>query len=314
MLKNHRVLNKFRLLRENLKLANKFTLLLMLVFLGSIMISGAILSNILNHRAEVAVITQADDFLQSMNSVRNYTTNNIIPLLESKLETSPAFIPETVASFSARAVFENIRTNEQYKEFIYKEAALDPTNKLDQADSFESQLINLFSNNPETSTSSGFRSLPTGRTFYIARRLNLDNPSCLQCHSTPDKAPKSQLAIYGDKNGFGWQLHKTIFAQMIYVPAEKILRTANHYWWLAMGVQASIFALVIIVINILLKKAVIKPIIKISKLAQAVSTGKINTDFEQKTNDEIGTLAASFNRMKSSLEIAMKLLNQKNQK
>jgi HAMP domain-containing protein len=33
-------------------------------------------------------------------------------------------------------------------------------------------------------------------------------------------------------------------------------------------------------------------------------------DFEQNSNDEIGILAASFNRMKSSLEIAMRLLHQ----
>lgn len=309
---NHKLVNQFKLFLDNLKLANKFTFLLMLVFLGSIVISGAVLSNILNQRAQASVITQADNFLQSMNSVRNYTTNNIIPLLESKLDTSPVFIPETVASFSARAVFENIRVNPQYEDFIYKEAAINPTNKQDLADSFETQLINQFSKDPDNSMSSGFRSLPKGRAFYIARRLNLDDSSCLQCHSTPDKAPKSQLAIYGDKNGFGWELHKTIFAQMIYVPAERILRTANHYWWLAMGVQAAIFALVIIVINLLLKRAVIKPITKISKLAQAVSTGKLNSDFEQKSNDEIGTLAASFNRMKSSLEIAMRIIDQKN--
>jgi len=47
-------------------------------------------------------------------------------------------------------------------------------------------------------------------------------------------------------------------------------------------------------------------------IVQAVSTGKANSDFEQKTNDEIGVLAAAFNRMKSSLEIAMQLLAQKN--
>jgi HAMP domain-containing protein len=79
-----------------------------------------------------------------------------------------------------------------------------------------------------------------------------------------------------------------------------------------MAIEISIFAVIIIVINLLLRRAVIKPIMQISKLAQAVSTGKASSDFEQNSNDEIGILAASFNRMKSSLEIAMRLIAQKN--
>jgi HAMP domain-containing protein len=247
-----------------------------------------------------------------MDSVRNYTTDDIIPLLQNQLETSTQFIPQTVAAFSARQVFDNIRKNDRYQDFVYKEAALDPTNVRDKADNFETQIINQFSNNPADTEQSGFRDLPSGKAFYIARRLNFDNPTCLQCHSTPDKAPKSQLAIYGDKNGFGWQLDKTLFAQMIYIPAEKVLQRANHSWWLTMAIEISIFAVIIIVINLLLRRAVIKPIMQISKLAQAVSTGKASSDFEQNSNDEIGILAASFNRMKSSLEIAMRLIAQKN--
>lgn len=76
-----------------------------------------------------------------------------------------------------------------------------------------------------------------------------------------------------------------------------------------MAILISIFAMFIITINILLKQTVIQPIKKMSHLAKEVSTGKISDDFEQTFNDEIGTLAASFNRMKSSLEIAMKMLN-----
>lgn len=312
MRKNQQLSNKLKTLSQNLKLANKFNILLLLVFLGSIIGGGIIFSNVLAQKAQDEVATQANIFLQSMDSVRNYTTDDIIPLLQNQLETSTQFIPQTVAAFSARQVFDNIRKNDRYQDFVYKEAALDPTNVRDKADNFETQIINQFSNNPADTEQSGFRDLPSGKAFYIARRLNFDNPTCLQCHSTPDKAPKSQLAIYGDKNGFGWELDKTLFAQMIYIPAEKVLQRANHSWWLTMAIEISIFAIIIIVINLLLRRAVIKPIMQISKLAQAVSTGKASSDFEQNSNDEIGILAASFNRMKSSLEIAMRLIAQKN--
>ncbi|MDF5733829.1 MAG: DUF3365 domain-containing protein [Rhizonema sp. PD38] len=298
---------------ENMKLANKFNLLLILIFICGVLISGTFLSNLLEQRAKDEVTSNADILIQTMRSVRNYTTNEIIPLLAPKQETTSVFIPQTVAAFSSRKVFDDLRKNKKYKDFIYKEAALDPTNLRDKADSFETKLIELFSKNPNSPEISDFRSLPIGETLYIARPLTLDNPSCLQCHSTPDRAPKAQLAMYGDKNGFNWQLHKTIFAQLIYVPADKVFASAHQFWWLVMSILIGIFAVLVIIINFLLTRAVIKPITRMSKIAQAVSTGKANSDFEQKSNDEIGTLAASFNRMKSSLEIAMRLIAQKNQ-
>ena len=313
MLNNRNIANKFNLLLENLKLANKFNLLLILIFICGVLMSGTFLSNLLERRAKDEVTSNAEILIQTMLSVRNYTTNEIIPLLAPKQETTSVFIPQTVAAFSASQVFENFRKNKKYQDFIYKEAALDPTNLRDKADSFETDLIQRFSKNPNIQEISDFRSLPIGNTLYIARPLILENPSCLQCHSTPDRAPKAQIAIYGDKNGFNWQLHKTIFAQLIYVPADKVFASAHQFWWLVMAILIGIFAVIIIIINFLLKRTVIKPITQMSKIAQAVSTGKANSDFEQKSNDEIGTLAASFNRMKSSLEIAMRLIAQRNQ-
>jgi HAMP domain-containing protein len=46
-----------------------------------------------------------------------------------------------------------------------------------------------------------------------------------------------------------------------------------------------------------------------AKIAESVSMGNMDSEFEQKTEDEIGTLAKAFNRMKSSLAISIDLLN-----
>ena len=297
---------------RNFKLANKFNLLLILVFIGSVLFSGFILSSLLQQRAQDDVTSRAEIMLEAMNSVRDYTTDNIIPQLGPKLATSPTFIPETVAAFSAIKVFDNFRKNGKYKDYFYKEATINPTNLRDKADSFETNIVNSFRKEPQNKKVSGFRSLPVGNAFYIARPLVIEEQSCLQCHSTPEAAPKSQIAIYGPQNGFGWQLHEVVATQIIYVPASKVFEREQQSWLLIMGMLIGIFATIVIVINFLLKQAVIKPITKMARLAQAVSTGKTNSDFEQITNDEIGILAAAFNRMKSSLEIAMQLISQKN--
>lgn len=282
----------------------------MIVFIIGISLSGAALSTTLEQRAENEVTSQATILMQTINAVRNYTQDHVNPLLVPRLETESTFIPEAIPTFSVREVFETFRKNEEYKNFFYKDAAPNPTNLRDKADSFETKLVEDFRNHPATKEVSGFRNLPEGKVFYIARPFIITKQSCLQCHSTPTIAPKSLLATYGSENGFGWKLNDIVAAQIISVPAEEVFDSARQSFSLVMGILIGIFTIIVILINLLLRKAVLQRIRKIAKTAQEVSTGKINADFEEKSKDEIGALAVAFNRMKSSLEIAIKLLNQ----
>ncbi|MDV2992441.1 MAG: hypothetical protein N4J56_002095 [Chroococcidiopsis sp. SAG 2025] len=295
---------------KNLKLTAKFSLMLVVVFIGGIIISGAALSKVLEQRAEREVSSQAAILIKAMNAVRAYTSDRVNPLLAPKLETEPVFIPETVPAFSATEVFENLRKNEEYRNFFYKEATLNPTNLRDKADAFEAKIVERFRNESNTKEISGFRNLPGGEVFYIARPLAVSKESCLRCHSTPEAAPKSQIATYGSEWGFGWKLHEIVAAQIISVPSSEIFESSRRSLSLVMGILFGIFAIVVLWLNFFLKRSVIQPIKKMSRTAERVSTGEMSADFEQNSNDEIGILAASFNRMKSSLEIAMKLLSQ----
>lgn len=134
---------------KNLKIGTKFNLLLMIIFIVSICVSGAILSNVLQQRAQNEITSKALILIKTMNSVRNYTQNRVNPLLAARLETETVFIPETVPAFSATEVFENLRKNPEYQNFLYKEATVDPTNLRDKADSFELQLVERFRNEPK---------------------------------------------------------------------------------------------------------------------------------------------------------------------
>ncbi|MBD2680583.1 MULTISPECIES: DUF3365 domain-containing protein [Nostoc] len=294
---------------KNLKISAKFNLLLILVFIVSILGSGIALSSVLQGRAQNEVTSQAQILIQMVNAVRNYTQIRIDPLLAPRLETNPTFMPEIVPTFSSKEVFENFRKKPEYKNFFHKDATLNPTNLADKADTFETELVQRFRNEPNTLEITGFRDLPEGEVFYIAQPLKITQQQCLRCHSTPDQAPKSQLATYGSENGFGWKLNDIVSAQVISVPSEEIFANAKRTWILIMGLLITIFAIIIFLINFLIKKAVIQRIKRIEKIAQRVSTGDMTADFEEISNDEIGGLAEAFNRMKSSLRIAMDILN-----
>jgi HAMP domain-containing protein len=63
-------------------------------------------------------------------------------------------------------------------------------------------------------------------------------------------------------------------------------------------------------VNDLLNRHVIRPLKKIAKVAEEVSTGDMNAEFGQVSEDEIGNLAAAFKRMKLSLTLAMNRISQ----
>src|SRR5690606_18215561 len=117
--------------------------------------------------------------------------------------------------------------NENYGEFFYKEATSNPTNARNLADGFESQILATFNSSPDTTEISGFRTLDGETVFYSARPLHLSSDSCLGCHGDPNDAPVSLINSYGVDNGFGWGMDDIIAAQMIYVPADEVLSSAQ---------------------------------------------------------------------------------------
>jgi len=300
------MLKNLRSTLRNLKLSKKLTILLFLVFIGGILLSGAGLAAILNRNAQNEITSKALVLMGIMNSVRDYTSTQVKPELNDKLKSK--FVPQTVPAYSAREVFEKLRTDKAYKEFFYKEATLNPTNLRDKADSFEKQIVERFRQDNNLKETMGFRSSPQGKVFYIARPLAVTKSSCLECHSTPDAAPKSMIERYGTANGFGWKLNEIVSAQMISVPASTVIQNARQSFVLIMGVVIVTFAAAILVVNRWLNRFVVRPLNQMAQVAESVSTGDTNAEFEWASNDEVGSLAEAFSRMKMSLVMAMKRL------
>lgn len=297
----------FNALLKDLGLARKFSLLLLLVFLGGILVSGLALSSILSRNAQNEITSKALMMMETMNSVRHYTSTQVNPELKDRLATE--FLPETIPAYSAREVFEKLRENRIYSDFFYKEATLNPTNLRDKADGFEADIVQKFRQDSNLQELQGFRSAPSGDLFYIARPLKISASSCLQCHSTPAAAPASMIERYGASNGFGWKLNEIIGAQMISVPASQVLQSSRQAFIWVMGTIAGVFALTTLIVNYWLRRYVARPLKRMAQAAEAVSTGDMDAEFEWDSKDEVGSLAEAFRRMKTSLAMAMKRLD-----
>ncbi|MBW4686277.1 MAG: DUF3365 domain-containing protein [Komarekiella atlantica HA4396-MV6] len=289
---------------KNLNLRQKFTILLLVILIFGLSLSGLALSSLLRQNAKQDIASTALMLMETMSSVRKYTNTQVNPELADKLTTK--FLPQSVPAYSAREVFEILRKTADYRDFFYKEATLNPTNLRDKADSFETEIVESFIKQPNLKETSGFRSIPGGDIFYIARPLPILEESCLVCHSTPEAAPQSMIALYGTANGFGWKLNEIIGAQIISVPANKVINKANYSSLVIIFIVSTVFIAAILLVNFFLNKQVVKPLKRITRVAEEVSTGHMDVEFEQFSNDEIGNLAKAFKRMQLSLEMAMK--------
>jgi protein-histidine pros-kinase len=77
-----------------------------------------------------------------------------------------------------------------------------------------------------------------------------------------------------------------------------------------MAFLVGIFLLITIVLNIMLRRFIIKPVTQIALMADKVSMGQMDaTEFSINSKDEISVLATSFNRMRRSLQKAIKMLD-----
>lgn len=297
---------KLREMLRRLKLASQFTVFLSLIFIVGVSLGGCALSKALEHRAELEIRDRAQLVTEMMSSVSDYTNDRITPLLREKSQSH--FVAETVPSYASRQVFERLQQNWKYKDFIYKSAALNPTNLADKADLFEAKLIERFQNDRTLKTLSGFRKTSEGQLFYSSQPLAITEESCLQCHSTPEKAPKSHLDRYGTQNGFGWQLNEIIGTRIVYLPANEVFANARQALFVFINIFSVIFALVLLVINYLLKRRVIQPLKPMAQLATQLSLEKVSVEEVEAIerqglskiahrSDELGQLGRVFQRM-----------------
>ncbi len=288
-----------------MKLLVKFNLLYVLVMALGIGTSAVITRNLLQAQAQDEVVNNARLLIDKANAVRSYTAGQIQGLLETQMKYE--FLPQSVPSYSAVEVLGTLKT--KYPDFFYKEATLNPTNPRDRAVGWEVDVVNQFRSDTGRKEFIGQRDTPAGPSLYVARPLQITNPACLQCHSSVEAAPKTMIERYGTANGFGWQLNEVVGAQIVSVPLAVPLKRAEQSFTVFMGSLVGVFVVVGIVLNLMIWLVVVRPVSRLSELADRVSQGDLNApEFPAGGSDEIGVLAQSFSRMRTSVVQAMKML------
>ncbi|WP_431262093.1 c-type heme family protein [Roseateles chitinivorans] len=295
---------RFRHRLRSLSLLVKFNVIFLAVFLVGLAGTAVLARHWLQASAQEQVTDRARLLMRSAGAVSTYTADHVRPLLEDHLRER--FVPEAVPAFSAHEVLATL--SKAYEDYGYKAAMLNATNPRNRAVSWEEDVISQFARRPALTEFVGRRETPGGEALYIARPIRISNAACLGCHASPQTAPATLVARYGPSNGFGWRLNETLGAEVVTVPMTLPLKQASQTFWLVMGALTATFLVMGAALNLMLWSLVIRPVTGLARIADRVSLGEDAPAFEVRPGDEIGVLAASFGRMRRSLDQAMAML------
>jgi len=288
-----------------MKLIVKFNLVLCLVFAVGFIAVGYFTNRLLQRNAKEEIMENARIMMEAALAVRSYTSSQIKPLLDTQIKYT--FLPQSVPAYSANQYFAQL--HKKFPEYTYKEATLNPTNPMDRANDWEADIVNVFRQTPDLGEQVGERETPAGKAMYMARPLKIKDAKCLDCHDTPDNTPRTVIERYGSDNGFGWKVNDIVGAQIVTAPVKLPIQRARAVFAVFMVSLATVFAVLIVALNMMLFYLVTRPVNQLVKVANEVSLGNLEApDFETSSRDEIFDLAESFKRMRKSLVEAIKML------
>lgn len=228
------------------------------------------------------------------------------PLIMEDNMDKDRFIPELMSKFVvSRMEFEIFQ--ETLEGYLFKQATLDPLWPDNKADGDEKKVIAYFEANSESMEQQGVMEKNGENYFYTARPIRIEKAFCLTCHGDPADAPGDQRDIYGTENGYNWSMGETVGTSIVYISIAQAMDDAKQSALKIFTVGIVCLLVTIICIWVFLDRSVVAPIIQLSSSAKDISIGKNLCDsIHTESNDEIGGLANSIDRMRISVNKLLK--------
>lgn len=291
---------------KNMSIRKRIVVMLAVVYVVSLVLAIAGGGYVLRLDAIREAQEKTDLFAAVMSNSARYLHNEIRPKAE-ELIPEDAYFPESgVGVLMLTEVARYIQ--QDYPEYIFRFASPNPLNPDSLADETEEQVISGFENGDYDEWKGEVER--DGVSFYAVAKPLVAGSDCISCHDTPEVAHPSQVETYGTRSGYGYLEGDVVGARFIYVPLEAVRTEAFSritYFSIAFSI---FFLLVLFAVDRFIVGSVVKPIEHIVEVSEHISRGKLDCEFDVKTNDEIRLLADAFERMKVSLAKAMDILRQ----
>jgi PAS domain S-box-containing protein len=290
------------------KLSVKFSgavLLLLAIVLGG---TAALLIRQQRQAAQDALLQRTQAVLSFGESCQEYTRDTLAPALR-QVHQGPLVFEAESATFVARGTFRAF--NKRMPGYTFREASLNPLNEENRARGVEFDLIERFRADPSLTELSGYDAGTGQELFYVARPIAV-RAVCLGCHGSPETAPPEVVRRYGREHGFGWKEGEVNGAVIATAPTEDVRARQAAAAWHVAGGFAAVTVLLTVLIHLLRERLILARVRRVVAVMGEVTADPAGeARLPADSPDELGALAATFNRMADAVRDSHELLRQR---
>lgn len=289
-----------------MKLRNTFLLMLTVL----IVFGGAGIIWTVNSEMRQQALSEAEAkariMLDRNLSAHTYFTHQLKPALfelsKNRFEPGhfdPVWMSSTYAVREMQKYFRSLNPNDYY----YKECAINARSPKNEADSHERRFLEKLNTNPDLTARSGIREIKGEPYFYVLRRGETMEASCLRCHSTPEAAPDDMVAEYGPERSFDRQVDEVVSAISIRIPLDKAFANANR---LSRFLSAELLLILLAILGVILwfnRQYLFLPIDRIREKSRQIAESETRPGetIDLPKGLELQGLTESFNDMSRKL-------------
>ncbi len=236
--------------RRPVGLQVQFQIAMGLIFLLFCGLSALLIYNHEKDNIEEAALSKSRIVLAAVESTQAYVRSVLRPKMY-ELAGRDAFIMEAMStSYVSRAVMDKF--NESMPMYRYRRVAVKARNPVSEPTPVETEMIEHFRKNPQETQWQGIRKIDGTMGYLYARPVRM-TASCLRCHGTPEDAPVSLIAHYGDERGFGYRANQLAGITAVSIPVHgalaKIRSQAFSVFLVSLGLLISLYVLISFVFN-----------------------------------------------------------------
>jgi class 3 adenylate cyclase len=166
---------------------------------------------------------------------------------------APALLSFTYISRNMHAYLMKEQEKAGRRPYIYKLAAINPRNPLNQADKLERKIIRKFNDDEIVD----FEEIVEreGETYlYKAIPIARTKKSCMKCHGDPKSCPKDIIDIYGSKCGFFERIGEVRAIISMMAPLEEPMLEARKYFFIITSLTAIVMLFIYSTIYFFIKQ------------------------------------------------------------
>lgn len=197
---------------------------------------------------------RARDVMLESRALHRYVQRNMHPALyQAKTEgrlPEDFYAPEMLSStYIARNLFEQY--NEERKrsglpEIRYKLAAIDPRNKVNEANEFERSLIEMFNVDRSRTEYEGFVEEDGRRYLYYATPFLATEERCLKCHGRAEDAPQQLREYYKWEGGWNREVGDILAIESTMSPLQAEVRATHVALGAALAIAVGVAAMFLV--------------------------------------------------------------------